>query len=192
VIEPDRLTERLVLSRPDPETDLEEGFAIFSDPALWAHAPESRHTTPGRTRAWLAQAAINWDRDGLSYWIARLREGGTMVGAGGVGRQGTGAWNIFYRLATVHQGRGLATELARAGLDRAGELDPKVPAIAWIRPDNLASRRVAERLGLIDYGLRVDPSDLVERLAYADRPLADAYGAPVSPSGASDAGAAPA
>jgi RimJ/RimL family protein N-acetyltransferase len=185
----DQLTERLILSRPDPVADLEASFAIFSDPALWTHAPQSRHTTPRQTHDWLLAVAAGWDRDGLGYWIVRLREGETTIGAGGVGRQSSGAWNIFYRLSRAHHGRGLATELARAGLARATALDPGVPAIAWIRPQNLASRRVAERLGLTNHGPRIDPSDGVVRLAYADRPLTDAYGASAAdPGGTAEPG----
>ena len=36
---------------------------------------------------------------------------------------------------------------------------------------NLPTRRVAERLGLINYGVAVNPADHPERLAYADRPI---------------------
>jgi RimJ/RimL family protein N-acetyltransferase len=183
------VTSRLVLRPPDPRTDLDEAFAIFSDPALWTHAPESRHRTAEQTHNWLVRAAVNWDRYGMSYWIARLRTDETMVGAGGVGRQPTGAWNVFYRLATDFHGQGLATEIARAGLAHAAELDPDVPCIAWIRSDNAASRRVAERLGLVDGGLRVDPADGVQRVAYADRPLSGYYGALVPDSGRPDADA---
>jgi RimJ/RimL family protein N-acetyltransferase len=175
----DQLTERLSLRRPDPDGDLAETFAIFSDPALWTHAPESRHSTPGQTREWLARAAGGWERDGLSYWIVRLRGDETIIGSGGVGRDSVGGWNVFYRLASTHQGRGLATEVARAGLDRAAERDPSAPCIAWIRPINLASRRVAQRVGLTDQGLRVSLSDREARLAYADRPLDARYGAVV-------------
>lgn len=57
---------------------------------------------------------------------------------------------------------------------------------------HLASRRVAERLGLVDRSLRVDPSDGEARLAYADRPLDAAYGAPAGDPGRSDPGATPA
>jgi RimJ/RimL family protein N-acetyltransferase len=119
-----------------------------------------------------------------------MREDERIIGAGGVGRDSIQGWNVFYRLATAHQGRGLATEVARAGLARAAALDPGVPCIAWIRPHNLASRRVAERLGLQNRGLHTGPSDGEVRLAYADRPLGDAYGVPAP--GAPDTESGPA
>ncbi len=46
-----------------------------------------------------------------------------------------------------------------------------MPFIAWVAPQNTPSVKVAERLGLANYGLRADPSDGRLRLAYADRPL---------------------
>jgi hypothetical protein len=46
--------------------------------------------------------------------------------------------------------------------------------IAWVAQHNIPSRRVAERLGLVDRGSHVDGSDGRVRIAYADRPI-DAY-----------------
>jgi len=53
----------------------------------------------------------------------------------------------------------------------AAELDDAVPVIAWIAEHNIPSRRVAENVGLVNYGLAIDPSDNATRLAYADRPV---------------------
>ena len=165
------LTERLDLRRPDPSGDLDELFAIFSDPAGWTYDPAGRHTQPERTRDWLARAAARFDSDGLSYWTLRRRDSGIIIGVGGSQRQRTRAWNLNYRIAAAHQGLGFATELARAAYSEASSLDPDVPFIAWIAPHNASSRKVAERLGLTNYGLGVDPSDDRHRLAYADRPV---------------------
>jgi hypothetical protein len=51
--------------------------------------------------------------------------------------------------------------------------DSSVPFIAWIAPHNAPSRSVADRLGLTNYGLGIDPSDGQQRLAYADRAVGD-------------------
>ena len=60
---------------------------------------------------------------------------------------------------------------ARSALEAARTIDAGVPFIAWIAEHNAPSRRVAERLGLINYGAATDPSDDQVRLAYADRPV---------------------
>jgi RimJ/RimL family protein N-acetyltransferase len=164
-------TERLDLRRPDPDGDLDALFAIFSDPAGWWYDPAGRHLEPGRTRDWLARAAARFDTDGLSYWTVRRRDDGAVIGVGGAQRQRTRAWNLNYRIATAQRGRGFATELGRAAMAAATARDPTVPIIAWVAEHNVPSRRVAERLGLVDRGLGTDPSDGQRRRAYTDRPL---------------------
>jgi RimJ/RimL family protein N-acetyltransferase len=165
------LTDRLDLRCPDPRADLDDLFAIFSDPDGWWYDPGGRHLDPERTRDWLTRAAARFATDGLSYWTVRRRDDGTIIGVGGAQRQRTRAWNLNYRLATAHRGQGFATELGRAAYTAASACDAAVPFIAWIAEHNLPSRRVAERLGLTSYGLAVDPSDDQPRLAYADRPI---------------------
>jgi RimJ/RimL family protein N-acetyltransferase len=165
------LTERLDLRVPDPLADLDALFPIFSDPAGWWYDPAGRHVDPDTSRSWLERAAARFDADGLSYWTVRLRADASVIGVGGAQRQLSGAWNLHYRFGTGHQGLGYATELSRAAVAAALAVDPTVPIIAWVAPDNAPSRRVAERIGLIDRGLRVDPSDGRQRVAYSDRAL---------------------
>ncbi|MEY9946384.1 GNAT family N-acetyltransferase [Kitasatospora sp. GAS1066B] len=176
-------TERLEL-RAVGLDDLEPLFAINSDPEVWRHRPQGRHTEIGQTREWIERAVEGW-ADGLSYWTVRLRgpggaggesDGGSgpVVGIGGVQTQVARAhWNLYYRLAPAHQGKGYATELSRAALAAARQHTPQLPVFAWIHPDNPGSRSVAGRLGLIDHGLRLDPiyHDLLH--LYADRPQSE-------------------
>ena len=172
------LTDRLELRCPDPRGDLDDLFPIFSDPDGWWYDPGSRHIDPEQTRDWLTRAAARFETDGLSYWTVRRRDNGVIIGVGGAQRQRTRAWNLNYRVATAHQGLGFATEIGRAAFSAASSLDSAVPFIAWSATDNLPSRKVAERLGLINYGLAVDPSDDQPRLAYADRPIGAFRGQP--------------
>jgi RimJ/RimL family protein N-acetyltransferase len=165
------LTVRLDLRRPDPCGDLADLFAIFNDPNGWWYEPGSRHLESDQTEDWRTRAASRWDTQGLSYWTVRRRDNHKIIGVGGAQRQRTEAWNLYYRLATPERGRGFATELGHAAHAAASMIDSAVPFIAWIAEHNLPSRRVAERLGLRNYGVSVDPSDGQPRLAYADRPI---------------------
>ncbi len=162
-------TERLLLTATGPR-DAEALAPIMADPDGWWYEPESRHTSPERTRAWLERAAQRWD-EGLSYWTIRLAETDEVIGVGGVQRHSGGGWNLSYRIGTAHQGNGYATEVTRAAIEAAHQVDPDAPVIAWVAAHNTPSRKVAERAGLTDQGERLDTNDNTMRHAYADRPL---------------------
>lgn len=60
----------------------------------------------------------------------------------------TAVLNLFYRLAPSAWGDGVAGEAATAVVAWATEHAPELPVIARVRPDNIASARVAVRAGL--------------------------------------------
>jgi RimJ/RimL family protein N-acetyltransferase len=165
------LTERLCLL-PCCFDDLTPLHEINADPRSWDHDPSGRHATSSVTRSWIERAAMRWQTDGLSYWTARLGATGEVVGVGGAQRHVTGSWNVYYRLAPDMRGHGYATEIARAGVEAALRCDPDVPVIAWILPHNVASLRVVERLGFVDYGAWDNPAGGGVHRVYADRPVA--------------------
>ncbi|MDH6111688.1 RimJ/RimL family protein N-acetyltransferase [Kitasatospora sp. MAP12-15] len=162
------LTERLELRAVTPD-DLDELYAINSDPGTWRHQPEGRHAAPVTTKEWIERAVARWD-EGLSYWTARLRSDGTVVGVGGVQHiPAFGGWNLYYRLATAHWGRGYATELSRAAIEAARLHTPQLPVVAWIHAHNEGSRAVAARLDLIDHGLLPHPFYRQDLHLFTDR-----------------------
>ena len=179
-----RTTARLRLDAVVPE-DLDEHYALMSDPGVWAHLPSGRHTSPDRTAQAIAHSVGHWDRDGLGYWTARLLvdltgtplRAGDMVGTGGCAvRAGTSWWNLYYRLTPAAWGHGLAAELVAAALDAARAVDPDLPVVASLLEHNVESRVRAERAGLTlvwrgpDAG---NPDPAAVRLVYADRHLPD-------------------
>ncbi len=167
----DVITKQLDL-RPTAEADADELYPIMSDPEGWWFDPINRHDEPERTRRFAARAEERW-AEGLSYWTVRERDGGRVVGIGGAQRHASGGWNLSYRIATDAWGRGYATELARAGIEAARQVDPDVPVIAWVAAHNVPSRKVAERLGLVDRGPHLDENDGQIRIAYSDMPIDD-------------------
>ena len=175
-------TPRLRLDAVVPD-DLDEHFALMSQPGVWTHLPSGRHTRPSRTLEGIRHSVGHWERDGLGYWTARLRVDlpGSGLGAGDVGgtggcalRVGTTWWNLSYRFTPAAWGHGLAAELVTAALDCARAVDPDRPVIAYLLEHNLRSRARAERAGLSlvwrgpDVG---NPDPGAVRLVYADRPL---------------------
>jgi RimJ/RimL family protein N-acetyltransferase len=165
-------TERLTLARPLP-ADVKELFEISSDPRVWTHYPSLRPADSGRTRKSVKRWIQGWNEHGLDTWVVRLRGSSAVVGYGGCSVQ-LDVWNVGYRFAASVHGRGYATELAQTGVLRARQLEPERPIIARMVEHNVASRRVAEKLGLtlayraFDSG-NPDPSAV--RLVYADRTL---------------------
>ncbi|WP_051515374.1 GNAT family N-acetyltransferase [Candidatus Blastococcus massiliensis] len=163
--------------------DLDEHFALMSDPDTWVHLPSGRHTSPERTAEGIECSVGHWQRDGLGYWTARLRDSlpdagltaGAVVGTGGCAiRVGTAWWNLYYRFTPAVWGRGLAAELVTAALDSAHTVRPELPVVAYLHEHNVQSRGRAERAGLElvwrgpDAGNQ-DPRAV--RLVYADREL---------------------
>lgn len=124
-------------------------------------------------RGWIT----GWERDGLGQWIVRTRTASAVVGHGGCGVRDVCFWNMGYRFAPAAQGHGYATEVSRAAIRAAREQQPELAVVAYLLEHNLASKRVAEKVGLSlrhrapDAG---NPDPTAIRLIYADRPLDDA------------------
>jgi [ribosomal protein S5]-alanine N-acetyltransferase len=81
-----------------------------------------------------------------------LKETGQLIGDCGLVRQqvdGATETEIAYHLQRDHQGRGLATEAARACRDHGFLTLGLQRLISLIRPENVPSRRVAERNGML-------------------------------------------
>jgi RimJ/RimL family protein N-acetyltransferase len=175
-------TARLRLDAVVPG-DLDEHYALLSDPGGWRHLPSGRHTSPERTRETIEHSLRHWARDGLGYWTARLLvdlpdaglTAGEVVGTGGCAvRDGDTWWNLYYRLTPRAWGLGLAAELATAAMDAAHTVDPDRPVVAYLLEHNRESRGRAERTGLTLQSRGPDagnPDPDAVRLVYADRPL---------------------
>src|SRR5262249_2692644 len=121
-----------------------------------------------------------WDRDAMSYFHARLTEGGlpvagwyawyailracegnpaTLVASGGyVGPPSEdGTVEIGYSVASEWRGRGYATEMMRALVERAFATPDVRRVIADVHEANMASQKVLERCGLRRAGDGRDP-----------------------------------
>lgn len=136
-----------------------------------------RHREVQQTRGMAAGWSTSWDRTGLGMWTARLHEDARVVGYGGCALMGDVVWNFGYRIAADHHGRGYATELARATVRCAAEVDASLPVVAYLLDINVASATVAERVGMAlayhgpDAG---NPDPSATRLVYSDRALTPA------------------
>jgi RimJ/RimL family protein N-acetyltransferase len=148
-------TERVVL-RDWRDEDLEPFAALNADPVVMTHFPsvltrEQSDALAGRIRA--MTTAQGW-----GLWAAESE--GAFIGFIGLARPRFDApfapcVEIGWRLARHAQGRGLATEAARAVLKFALEKLPGENVVSFTVPQNTASRRVMEKIGLT-YELEFD------------------------------------
>ncbi|HEY9293053.1 MAG TPA: GNAT family N-acetyltransferase [Microlunatus sp.] len=166
-------TDRLELSPPTPD-DLAQLHRIQTDPRVWTHFPSIRPTEIEQTRALIERWTGNWQRDGLATWIVRLRGTTAIIGSGGCSVRSNAFWNLGYRFDADLHGQGYATEVSSTAIRRAREVRPELPIIAYLLEHNVASARVAEKVGLELVHRAPDagnPDPQAIRLIYADRPL---------------------
>lgn len=169
-------TPRLWLDLPTL-VDVDDLFAIHSDPDLWRHFPVGRHTTREQAVAMVAQSERQFERDGLGFWSVRDHPAGPVVGRGGCTvPTGRPWWNLYYRFATAVHGRGYATEMATHAVEAARAVDPDRPVVAYLLEHNTASKRTAEGLGFVLAWRgpdRPNPDPDAVRLVYVDREPTD-------------------
>ena len=143
------LTERLSLRRPTPE-DIDVILAVHSDPRAYAHNPSDALHTREEAAELFERWDEHWRAHGFGYWVVRRRQEKTPLGFCGLKfmqLRHQRILNLFYRFDPAHWGNGFAGEAAEAVVRWAAA--GSHPVIARIRPDNVASRRVAVRAGLV-------------------------------------------
>ncbi|MDH6703961.1 ribosomal-protein-alanine N-acetyltransferase [Kitasatospora sp. MAA19] len=163
-------TERLLLTQPR-QGDAEAVFAVHGDPETNRYNPNGPHRDLAQSQEMLDGFVADWERDGVGYCtVATREEPDTVIGFAGLylhTLDGEQVFNLYYRFRPSAWGRGYAAEAARGAMAEALPRFPGVPVVALIHADNLPSRRLAERLGLVaDPDGRVDQEDrLIHRAA---------------------------
>jgi RimJ/RimL family protein N-acetyltransferase len=140
-------TQRLIL-RGWREQDFEAYAEMCGDSEVMRYIGAGKPLS--RDESWRNMAMLlgHWGLRGYGMWAVELRQSGEMIGRIGCHQpNGWPGFEIGWTLRRSYWGKGLATEGAKAALDYAfGELQQS-EVISLIRPENLASRRVAEKLG---------------------------------------------
>ena len=146
-------TERMVL-RPWAADDLDALVAIFAQPAFW-HYPFGRGFTREETEGFLERQFEHWATHGFGSWAAELKESRRLIGYIGLAvptwlPEVMPAVEVGWRLHPDHWGRGLATEGGRASVRYGFEDLDLDRIIAVVMPENVASRRVMAKLGMVE------------------------------------------
>jgi len=140
-------TERLVL-RMLREDDFEQYAAMLANPDVARYLSDGRPLS--RADAWRQMAMIvgHWELRGYGMWAVEEAATGRLAGRIGFFRpEGWPGFELGWTLAREFWGRGYATEGARRALRYGFTELGREHVISLIRPDNLPSIKVAERLG---------------------------------------------
>jgi RimJ/RimL family protein N-acetyltransferase len=140
-------TERLIL-RMFRETDFEQYAAIMCDAEVTRYLGDGMPLT--RADAWrqLAMLLGHWQLRGYGHWAVEELASGRLVGrVGFFNPEGWPGFELGWTLGREFWGRGYATEAARRALRFGFKEMAREHVISLIRPENVASIKVAERLG---------------------------------------------
>ena len=149
---PTLVTERLRL-RAFRAGDLDAYAAMQANPEVMRYLLTGQTAT--RTEVWRTMATFlgQWALRGHGMWAVEQIDGGQFVGSVGVFEPLD--WpepEIAYSLDQPFWHQGFATEAASAARDWLFGHFPLPRAASFIRPENQASIRVAERLGAVCEG----------------------------------------
>ena len=145
-----RLTSPRLILEPLTIAAAREMGAVLADPALYRYiggaapdpvslaeryAVQVKRRSPNGAERWLNWIVRRWEsREAVGYVQATIAVE-------------TGETDVAWVVGTAFQGRGYATEAARAMLNWLASVGETQRITAHIAPENAASRTVAERLG---------------------------------------------
>lgn len=130
------------------DADLDNMAALLGDPEVMRFypAPKSRE----EAASWIQWNRGNYAEHGYGLWIVETHNGEFIGDCGLTWQQVNGAQKleVGYHVRSDLHGQGFATEAAVACRDYARQNLAAKELIAIIHPDNRASERVAEKIGM--------------------------------------------
>ena len=144
-------TDRLKL-RALSESDAEAFFQLNSDPDVMRFTGEDPFRSLGEAREAIANYP-DFDTIGYGRWGCELKEEGALIGFCGLKYlESLDVVDLGYRFLPQYWGRGLATEACLASIRFGFEVIGLTSIIAMVLPENLASIRVLEKVGMMAEG----------------------------------------
>jgi RimJ/RimL family protein N-acetyltransferase len=145
-------TARLRGERPRPEHGAHYAELFGSDAVaatLWP-PPHGGARTPAQARDVLGADIEHWERHGFGPWVVFEAATGRFAGHAGLKCSSVGdppGVEVLYAIHPDLWGRGYATEMARAAVARARDLE-LTDVVGLTLTTNVASQRVLEKAGL--------------------------------------------
>jgi RimJ/RimL family protein N-acetyltransferase len=142
-------TARLILE-PLGARHLDDLLGLFNEPVvaewLFVTGPPTREQLEVR----VAVGEALWRERGYGMFAVREKATGAFVARIGAGvTPETGRIEIAWSTVTAAHGLGYATEAAKASIDFTFANSDLAVLDCYLRPDNTASRRVAEKAGFL-------------------------------------------
>ncbi|MGB3716106.1 MAG: GNAT family N-acetyltransferase [Candidatus Promineifilaceae bacterium] len=145
---PTLATPRVIL-RAFKENDAHSLHRILSEPGVLRYFPSSNPPPLERVEKLIESHQRHWEENGYGWWAAVDRGNDELIGWCGLGLlEETDEIEIKYLLKRSHWGRGIATEAAGFCIDYAFRDAQLEKIIGLTHPDNVASQRVLEKIGL--------------------------------------------
>lgn len=148
-INPRLETERLIL-RPMLETDIDALHLIFTDPKVMASFGGELLNREQMQR-WLQRNLDHQNQYGYGLFSGILKESGELIGDCGLEQmevEGVQVAELGYDFRSDYWNQGYATEAACVVRDYAFNILKLPQLISLIRVGNLASKHVAEKVGM--------------------------------------------
>jgi len=121
---------------------------MTGDAEMMRHVGSGRAWTGDQVDALLERQIRHLTRHGVCFGAVELKASGLAIGLAGFQQHDDGLFELGWWIWKTHWGKGYATEAALACVDHARELMGLDCLVAIIDPDNIASRRVAEKIGM--------------------------------------------
>lgn len=135
--------------RPFGEADAARFHELLCGEDVLRYFPRTEPPPLDRVRRLLASYLEHWRRRGFGIWAVAHAEGGDLMGRCGLQEiPDTGEIEVDFLLGRDYWGRGHTTEAARASLRFGFETCAIEAIVGIVHPDNAASRRVLEKIGL--------------------------------------------
>jgi len=143
-------TKRLLLRRQNIK-DLDDLWALYRNPEITKYIPDAPRSREE------AKEELEWHMNGhprfpeLGLWATIHKETGKFIGRCGLlpwTIDGQSEVEVAYTIAQEYWGQGLATEAAQAILNYGFELWNLSRLISLIDAENIASQKVAQKIGM--------------------------------------------
>jgi len=141
-------TDRLVLRRFDLG-DFDAYAAIMGDYEVGKWFPNGKGYTREQAKKSLDSILAHWAKHGFGIWAVTDKHSGFLLGRCGLNLiTETSEVEVDFIIARNHWRHGYATEAAHAALTYGFNVLKLNRIIALAKPDNIASRKVIEKIGM--------------------------------------------